>query len=144
MEWLVEKATEIGVNRISFFNSGHSERKKINDERLQKVAVSAMKQSLKAWLPTIGNTVPFSLTLKEAADQKFVAHLADTPAVHLADIAKKGKDIIVLIGPEGDFSEEELASSSQAGFLQVSLGPHRLRTETAALAAAQILSIVNR
>lgn len=144
MEWLVEKATEIGVGQISFFACEHSERKKVNDERLQKVAVSAMKQSLKYWLPEIHTLVPFSSILRVKADQKFIAHLDESVTPHLADQVKRGAHCLVLIGPEGDFTDKELAAAGSAGFQKATLGPHRLRTETAALVAAQTLSLVNR
>jgi 16S rRNA (uracil1498-N3)-methyltransferase len=144
IEWLVEKATEVGVSEISFFVCEHSERKKINHDRLQKVAVSAMKQSLKAWLPEIRPLETFSSILKAKADQKFIAHLDDSPTPHLIDRAKLGTNYLVLIGPEGDFSSGELMAADNAGFQKVILGPHRLRTETAALVAAQTLSLVNR
>jgi 16S rRNA (uracil1498-N3)-methyltransferase len=144
LEWFVEKATEVGINCVSFFVSDHSERRKINHDRLQKVAVSGMKQSLKVWLPEIRDAVPFAAVLREKADQKFIAHLGEDPAANLFDVAKKEASVLVLIGPEGDFTIEELAKATSSNFQQVTLGPHRLRTETAALAAAHTLSLVNR
>lgn len=144
IEWLVEKATEVGVNQISFFVCEHSERKRINDDRLQKVAISAMKQSLKAWLPEIRSLETFSSILKVKVEQKFIAHLDDAYTPHLIDRAKRGAHCLVLVGPEGDFSADELVAAEGAGFQKVILGPHRLRTETAALVAGHMLSLINR
>jgi 16S rRNA (uracil1498-N3)-methyltransferase len=144
VEWFVEKATEIGVSRISFVVCEHSERRKINEDRLQKIAVGAMKQSLKAWLPQIDPLTDFDDILKETPDQKFIAHLDATSSSSLLDKALRGGSSIVLIGPEGDFSTRELKSAEEAHFQKITLGTSRLRTETAALVAATTLALVNR
>jgi 16S rRNA (uracil1498-N3)-methyltransferase len=144
IEWFVEKATEIGVSRISFVVCEHSERRKINEDRLQKIAVAAMKQSLKAWLPQIDPLTDFDDILKETPGQKFIAHLDASSSTSLLDKGVRGGSSIVLIGPEGDFSARELKSAQEAHFQKVTLGPNRLRTETAALVAATTLALVNR
>jgi 16S rRNA (uracil1498-N3)-methyltransferase len=145
IEWLVEKATEIGVERISFFIGQHSERRVLKLDRLEKIAVAAMKQSLQAWLPVLDEAVPFAQLVSQTTDsQRFIAHLpANAAPVSLAKATQPGQTYAVLIGPEGDFSPGELGQAMQAGFTMVTLGPHRLRTETAALTACQVLNFVN-
>jgi 16S rRNA (uracil1498-N3)-methyltransferase len=144
LEWFVEKATEIGIHRIIPLQCEHNERKKINDERLQKVAISAMKQSLKAWLPDVRPLTSFKQALAETVDQKFIAHLDDPPAPHLLQSATRDSASLVLIGPEGDFTNDEVLAAIDHGFRKVSLGPHRLRTETAAMVACHTLNLVNQ
>ncbi len=143
LEWFVEKATEVGIDRITPMVCDRNERKKINHERLQKVAISAMKQSLKPWLPVVETLMPFNGILKTPADQRFVAHLDEMPGPHLAGIANKDSSSVTLIGPEGDFTKDEISAARDQGFQVVSLGPHRLRTETAALVACHALNMVN-
>lgn len=145
IEWFVEKAVEVGIERISFFVGQHSERRVLKLERIEKIAVAAMKQSLQSHLPRLDEAVPFGELLKTVSDeQRFIAHLPDdkTPA-NLTKLAKPGSQYAVLIGPEGDFSEAELAQAVAAGFRMVTLGPNRLRTETAALTACQVLNFIN-
>ena len=150
MEWLVEKAVEIGVGEITLLECDHSERTFLKTDRLEKVAISAMKQSLHTLLPEIHPAVPLKdwLTkpLSHSATQplKFIAHCeADKPRSPLATVLQPGKDAVVLIGPEGDFSEEEIARALECGFQPVSLGPSRLRTETAALYAVTAFNLIN-
>jgi len=143
MEWFVEKAVEIGVDRISFMFCKNSERKVINHERIEKVAVSAMKQSQQAWLPKISEMIPFKEILKILADQKMIAYVDSSNPKHLQSVAKPEKRYLVLIGPEGDFSKEELELALQSGFEKVSLGQTRLRTETAGLVACHTLNLIN-
>lgn len=140
-EWFVEKAVEIGVEKITFFQCQHSERKVINLERIQKVAVSAMKQSGQAWLPSIEGLVDFNTVLTAKEKEKFIAHVDSNNPLHLKDAYTKNSEYVVLIGPEGDFSQQELEQAQQYGFKKVSLGVNRLRTETAALAACHILAL---
>jgi 16S rRNA (uracil1498-N3)-methyltransferase len=140
VEWFVEKATEVGVDRISFIACDHSERRNINEDRLRKIAISALKQSLKAWLPIVGPLIPFEEILDSTGD-KFIAHLDDPPSPHLFDRASKGKSATILIGPEGDFSPAEVAAAVAKGFQTITLGTQRLRTETAALVAAHSLAL---
>lgn len=143
-EWFVEKAVELGIEHIHFFHSRYSERKAINPERLLKKAVSAMKQSQQAWLPVITDMVPLGKLIASAsADLKFIAFVDATNPKHLMQLAEPNKKYLVLIGPEGDFSSEELNAAMDAGFLKVSLGPNRLRTETAGVMACAILNLVN-
>lgn len=146
MEWLVEKLVEVGVNRIVPLRCRYSERKDIKQERLEKIAVSAMKQSLKAVLPVIEPMTPFADFIKSVpgSSQKFVAHcVADLPRTLLATAYRPHSDAVMLIGPEGDFSAEEIALALEAGFQPVSLGDARLRTETAALYACSAFHIID-
>ena len=149
MEWLVEKAVEIGVGEITLLQCDHSERSFLKTDRLEKLAVSAMKQSLHTVLPKINPAVKLTDWLNSSPDThqsslKFIAHCeADKPRTPLAAALKPGKDAVVLIGPEGDFSEEEIALALACGFQPVSLGPSRLRTETAALYAVVAFNLIN-
>jgi len=145
IEWFVEKAVEIGVERVSFFFGKHSERRVLKLERIEKIAVAAMKQSLQSWLPQFDDAVPFSELLQTISEpQRFVAHLPDSePPVNLSKSATPGGSYVVLIGPEGDFSDNELQQATDAGFRMATLGPNRLRTETAALTACQVLNFIN-
>lgn len=147
MEWLVEKLVEIGVNRIVPVKCARSERKEIKVERLEKIAVSAMKQSLKAVLPEIAEMTPLKefVSSVEAGTQKFVAYCDDAVERRLlAREYRPGASVAVLIGPEGDFSPEEVAYAMSAGFVPVTLGDNRLRTETAALVACDTFHIINQ
>lgn len=143
IEWFVEKAVELGIDRISFFYGHHSERRVLKRDRLEKIAVAAMKQSLQNWLPTLDELMSFAQLLETVGEgQRFIAHLPEGEAPeHLFRAAKPGETYTVLIGPEGDFSAQELQKAQAAGFQMVSLGQNRLRTETAALAACQILHV---
>ncbi len=143
IEWFVEKAVEIGVDEISFILCKNSERKVINLERVEKIAVSAMKQSQQARLPKINEVVPFQKILNSPLDQKFIAYVDSSNPKHLQSAAQLNKKYLILIGPEGDFSNEELELATQHGFEKVSLGTNRLRTETAGLVAVQVLGLVN-
>jgi 16S rRNA (uracil1498-N3)-methyltransferase len=143
MEWFVEKAIEIGIDEISFVHCQNSERKAINLERIEKIAISALKQSQQAWLPKLNATQSFNEILNNSADQKFIAVVDSTNPVHLKSLAIARKKYCVLIGPEGDFSSSELASALQHDYLKISLGSNRLRTETAGLVACHSLQLVN-
>ena len=153
MEWLVEKAVEIGVGEIILLQCDHSERSFLKTERLEKLAVSAMKQSLHTTLPKINQAVKLSEWLNTPLPPsrgdgegllKFIAHCeADKSRTPLATAMQPGRDAVVLIGPEGDFSEDEIALALAAGFQPVSLGPSRLRTETAALYAVTAFNLIN-
>ncbi len=143
MEWFVEKAVEIGIHEISFILCKNSERKGLNLERIEKIAVSAMKQSQQAWMPILHPLQPLKDVLKQPADQKFIGFVDSSNPVHLKAIAKPNKSYLVLIGPEGDFENEELNAALQAGFEKVSLGENRLRTETAGIVTSQILQLTN-
>ncbi|MBL7856454.1 MAG: 16S rRNA (uracil(1498)-N(3))-methyltransferase [Cyclobacteriaceae bacterium] len=144
IEWFVEKAVEVGVDSITLLLCRHTERTFTKAERLEKVAISAMKQSLKATLPRISAVIPFSDVVEKSTEtSRFIAHVDHTNPNHLKDIAKSGGQYLVLIGPEGDFSEEELHLALTNGFKKVSLGTSRLRTETAGLAACLTLNLIN-
>lgn len=147
MEWLVEKATEIGLDILSPIDCRYSERSAVKSDRLQKIAVSAMKQSLKSWLPEIREMESFRDFLAAHQDfdgQKFIAHCYDSPKTLLKEAYTKGRNALILIGPEGDFSEEEVKAATGAGFTPVSLGQARLRTETAGLVAVMTVALVNQ
>ena len=149
MEWLVEKAVEIGVGEITLLQCDHSERTFLKTDRLEKLAVSAMKQSLHLTLPRINPAVSLHDWLNSQfsilnSQFKLIAHCeADKPRTPLAAAMQPGRDAVVLIGPEGDFSEEEIQQAIAAGFQPVSLGPSRLRTETAALYAVTAFNLIN-
>lgn len=148
MEWLVEKLVEIGINRFVPLLCAHSERRDIKVERLEKIAVSAMKQSLKAWLPRIDGMTPVKTFIDEFSTgtaQRFVAYCDPSlPRRDLAKEIKAGHDTVILIGPEGDFSQQEIHAAFDNGFIPVSLGDCRLRTETAAFAACQTVHAINQ
>lgn len=144
MEWLVEKLVEIGVDRIVPLRCRYSERKDINVERLEKIAVSAMKQSLKATLPVIDPMTPYGTFLDSCHDgQRFIAYCdPEIPRRLLSREYRPGMDTTILIGPEGDFSKEEITRALDDGWIPVTLGDNRLRTETAALVACDTCHIV--
>ncbi len=148
-EWFLEKSTEIGVSEIISLQTDHSERKNIKLEREQKVITSAMKQSLKAFHPTLRDMTPFlSLVEKPFEGQKFIAHCAEPISEggkpHLADIIARGGTSLILIGAEGDFSPREISAAVAHGFTEINLGTQRLRTETAAVVAVTIVATANR
>lgn len=143
MEWLVEKCTELGVQQISFMRCNRSERKIINLDRLGKIAQSAMKQSQQARLPELTGITAFDDILLAKADQRFIGYVDPHNPVHLKSVIKPGASYLMLIGPEGDFSPDEIAAALKSNFSQVSLGPTRLRTETAALVACSMLCSAN-
>lgn len=141
-EWLAEKATEIGFDELTFLNCRYSERKIIKTERIQKILVSAMKQSLKARLPKLNEMTDFDRFITQPfAGQKFIAHCYEGEKVLLQHALKADEDALVLIGPEGDFSEEEVQKALDNGFKPISLGRSRLRTETAALVACHLMNL---
>jgi len=143
-EWFLEKATEIGINQITPILCERSERKTIKPERLQRVLQSAMKQSLQTYLPRLNPMVSLEKFITEAAGElKFIAHCAKDEKVELKRRLQADKDVIVLIGPEGDFTENEIDMAYSKGYLPVSLGRNRLRTETAAIYACTVISMLN-
>ena len=146
MEWLIEKLVEIGIDRIVPIRCRYSERKEINVERLNKIAVSAMKQSLKAILPIIEPMTPFAEFIRSCTiGQRFIAYCDPSiPRLLMATEYRPASDTIILIGPEGDFSPEEITAALNAGWKPISLGDNRLRTETAALVAADTCHILNQ
>ncbi len=141
-EWFLEKATEIGVHEITPIICEHSERKEVKIERFEKILLSAMKQSLQYYLPKLNPPVSFSEFIKnQPSGQAFIAHCEETDKKELSKEVKPNQDITVLIGPEGDFSDKEIKTAISAGYVPVSLGNSRLRTETAAIYASAVVSI---
>lgn len=143
IEWFVEKAVEVGIDKIIFIECKNSERHHLNHDRMMKIVVSAMKQSAQAWLPEVTSLLSFKDVLKLQAGQKFICHATDESPKMLFVSAKKQASYLVLIGPEGDFAQVEINDAVSAGFEMVSLGPTRLRTETAAFTAFQFLNFIN-
>ena len=152
MEWLVEKSVEMGVDRIIPLRCHNSERTVLKTERLRKIMVSAMKQSLKATLPRLDEMTPLVQVLAEPFKGTCCIAYCDEMLPReerrtLADVYQPGKDALVLIGPEGDFCPEEVQAATVAGYLPVTLGESRLRTETAgmmAIAALHVLDMRNK
>jgi 16S rRNA (uracil1498-N3)-methyltransferase len=144
-EWFAEKATEIGFDELTFLNCRFSERKVIKAERIEKILVSAIKQSLKANLPVLNEMTDFDKFIsRDFPGQKFIAHCYEGEKPLLKDVLRKGEDAVVLIGPEGDFSPEEVEKALSKGFQPISLGKSRLRTETAALLACHTMNLMNQ
>jgi len=144
IEWFTEKATEIGIDHFSPILCRYSERKEIKLPRIQKILISAMKQSQKAVLPQLDGMQAFENFIKQDfSGRKFIAHCYEGEKPLLKDIYKKGENALILIGPEGDFSEQEVESALKAGFAPISLGESRLRTETAALVACHSIHALN-
>ena len=144
IEWFAEKATEIGFDELSFLNCRFSERKVVKTERIEKIVVSAMKQSLKARKPIVNEMTDFAKFMqRDFQGQKFIAHCYEGEKPLLKEVLKPGEDALVLIGPEGDFSPEEVQKAEALGFQPISLGKSRLRTETAALVAVHMMNLFN-
>lgn len=156
-EWFAEKATEIGFDELTFLRCRWSERTVIKTERVEKILVSAMKQSHKAWKPILNEMVDFKAFLQEIKErenrngkvmQKFICHCYEEEGlgekVALKDALKSGEDVLVMVGPEGDFSIDEVKMAEANGFQGVSLGKSRLRTETAALVAVHLMNLINQ
>ena len=144
-EWFAEKATEIGFDELTFLNSRYSERKVIKTERIEKILVSAVKQSLKASKPVLNEMIDFNKFIeRDFKGQKFICHCNEGEKILLKEAIVPGEDAVILIGPEGDFSEEEVAKAMAKGFQPISLGRSRLRTETAALVATHTLNLFNQ
>jgi 16S rRNA (uracil1498-N3)-methyltransferase len=147
IEWFLEKACEIGIDRVTPLLCKRSERKVIKKERLEKILISAMKQSFKATLPILDDLTPIKEFLEQDnASTKFVAYCDETIEERklLRDQITKGEDILVLIGPEGDFDKDEIELAFDKNFIPVTLGNSRLRTETAALVACDTINIMNQ
>lgn len=149
LEWFVEKAVEIGISGISAIVCDNSERVSVKAERLQRVMVAAMKQSLRAYMPQLEVNVPFKDLLQSYKTMnmpKLIAYCGESPVpkVPLKHAVQPGEPALVLIGPEGDFSENEFRMALEQGFTPVTLGDMRLRTETAALYACATLGVINQ
>ncbi|MGM9831636.1 MAG: 16S rRNA (uracil(1498)-N(3))-methyltransferase [Paludibacteraceae bacterium] len=144
MEWMVEKCTEIGVDEITPLLCRFSERKQIRTDRLEKIVLSAAKQSLTPYLPRLNELTDYDTFVRQATEEtKFIAHCYKEEKRDLKDEIKRGKSVLVLIGPEGDFSEQEVEEALALGFVPVSLGNSRLRTETAGVVACHTAVLMN-
>lgn len=146
LEWFVEKTTEIGIDEITPIICKNSERKIIKTDRLNRITEAAMKQSYKAYHPQINEQIDFAKFVHQHQDydQKFIAHCDEYSLKnYLGSALRKNSSYLLLIGPEGDFTKEELELAKQAGFSEISLGKSRLRTETAGVVACDIVSIIN-
>lgn len=146
LEWMIEKVTEVGVDEVSLLNCQFSERRQVKNARLEKIAVSAVKQSHKAWMPVLNEMIPFKQFIDQPIrGRKYIAHCyEEIPRTYLFDELRKPADSMnatVLIGPEGDFSVQEVRMAMDAGFLSVDLGKSRLRTETAGLSAVMMMQL---
>ena len=143
-EWFLEKCTEIGIDEITPILCDHSERKAIKPERLEKILVSAIKQSLKAYLPKLNELTSFKDFIPGSTTKnKYIAHCYDGNKIHLTNENLKNEDVLILIGPEGDFSLEEVEFAKNHGFKEITLGTSRLRTETAGIVACHIINLAN-
>ncbi len=145
VEWFLEKSTEIGINKVSFLRCKNSERVVIKSERFEKIVVSGIKQSLKAFKPQISELIDFNTFVKQSGDvaHKYIAYCSDEhPKLEIKNLnfADSAQEILILIGPEGDFSPEEVCEAIKYGFIPISLGQSRLRTETAALYSVAVIS----
>ena len=150
VEWFAEKATEIGFDELSFLDCQFSERRVVKEERIDKILISAMKQSHKAWKPQLNGMTRFKDFInQEREGDKFICHcyeesdIGDGEKPLLFDVLREGVPTTVLIGPEGDFSVEEVRYALQNGYKSVTLGRSRLRTETAALVAVHMMQLRN-
>lgn len=148
LEWFLEKATEIGITEITPILCHRSERKRIRVDRLQKRILAAMKQSLQAFLPQLNELEKLESFLKRIKNdgdnvQRLIAHCEDGNDIHLKEKYQAGKNVIILIGPEGDFSPKEIEMAQEAGFEPINLGVNRLRTETAGIVACHIIALKN-
>lgn len=143
IEYFIEKSVEIGISGIFFIKSQHTYPKKINLERFKKIAISGMKQSLKAYLPEMVDMQSFNSFLKLSSrfSEKLIAHLNEQ-AIDITKVQLESTDLLILIGPEGDFSVDELNLAQENNFKTVTLGENRLRTETAGVVAVSILNLL--
>lgn len=144
LEWFLEKVTEIGIDEITPILSFHSERKVIKDDRLDKVIIAAMKQSIKGYKPVLNPLTSFSDFLKKDHTGKLcIAHCKEGDKTPLKSISKTENRLTILIGPEGDFSEQEIKEAMHVGAIPISLGESRLRTETAGIVACHTVNLMN-
>lgn len=146
IEWMTEKAVEVGLDELSFLNCQFSERRLVKIPRLEKIMISALKQSHKAWATQLNETVTFDTFIKQPREgRKYIAHCyEEVPRTYLFDELRQlsaSDDATVLIGPEGDFSIDEVRQAVAAGYISVHLGKSRLRTETAGLSAVMMMQL---
>lgn len=145
-EWFLEKSTEIGINEITPILCEHSERKILKLERMNKILVAAMKRSNQAYLPKLNAAISFdSFVNNNTVEERYIAHcIENDKKKQLNEVIKKGTNTLVLIGPEGDFSQKEIDFALKHGFSAVSLGKNRLRTETAAIVSCHTINLINQ
>ena len=146
MEWMTEKITEIGIDELSFIDCQFSERRVVKLPRIEKIVVSAVKQSRKAWMPIVNEMVSFKDFIRQPREgRKYIAHCYDEiPRTYLFDELRRPSDDVdatVLVGPEGDFSVDEVRQAIASGYTSVHLGTSRLRTETAGLSAVMMMQL---
>jgi 16S rRNA (uracil1498-N3)-methyltransferase len=145
LEWLLEKAVEIGIDEFTPVICEHSERKKLNIDRLERIAIAAMKQSVKAYKPLINEAASFESFIARAhSNVKLIAHCEELSEKTINKFYQKGKSVVCLIGPEGDFSRNEIQAAAKAGFEGITLGKSRLRTETAGLVVCHTIYFLNQ
>lgn len=145
IEWMLEKCTEIGIDEITLLNTEHAERRMVKEERLEKVIIAAMKQSLKAYLPQLNPMTDFREFVSSCREtSRFIAHCHEGDKQRLDAVYHPGEDVVILIGPEGDFSEKEVEEAVRCGFVPVTLGTSRLRTETAGIVACHSVNFMNK
>jgi 16S rRNA (uracil1498-N3)-methyltransferase len=145
---MVEKCTEIGVDEITPLLCRFSERKNLRNDRLEKIILSAAKQSLTPYLPKLNPLTDFASLMQQYGNEvrgldKYIAHCYKDEKRELKDALQKGRDVLILIGPEGDFSEQEVEMAIREGFVPVGLGRSRLRTETAGVVACHTAVLLN-
>ena len=144
---MVEKCTEIGVDEITPLLCRFSERKNLRNDRLEKIILSAAKQSLTPYLPKLNPLTDFTALMQQYSGNeeldKYIAHCYKDEKRELKDALRKGRDVLILIGPEGDFSEQEVELAIKEGFVPVGLGRSRLRTETAGVVACHTVVLLN-
>jgi 16S rRNA (uracil1498-N3)-methyltransferase len=149
IEWMAEKATEVGIDELSFLNCQLSERRNLKTERIKKIVVAAVKQSHKAWMPVVNELVPFRQFIScQSSGHRYIAHCYnEVPRVNLFDELCRldaSENALVLVGPEGDFSIDEVRYAVSQGFVSVDLGKSRLRTETAGLSAVMMMQLAKQ
>jgi 16S rRNA (uracil1498-N3)-methyltransferase len=142
-EWFAEKVTEIGIEHVTLLRCEHSERKKVRLDRLEKILVAASKQSLKAYKPVLTDLTKFKEFVDKNRDAGYIAHCNSSNLRHFKTVYASGEDATILIGPEGDFSPEEVEYALKNGFKEISLGNSRLRTETAGVIACAVFNLLN-
>ena len=149
IEWMAEKATEVGIDELSFLNCQFSERRNLKTERIKKIVVAAVKQSHKAWMPIVNELEPFRQFIScQSSGYRYIAHCYnEVPRVNLFDELCRldaSENALVLVGPEGDFSIDEVRYAVSQGFVSVDLGKSRLRTETAGLSAVMMMQLAKQ
>ncbi len=148
IEWMVEKATEMGFDEITFLNCKFSERKQIRTDRIEKIVISAMKQSRKAWKPVVNEMVSFNAFMQHCTEgERMICHCyneVERPDLYpiLQNLSAEGADVTIMVGPEGDFSIDEVILAVERGWQSVTLGNSRLRTETAGLSAVFMANLL--